>query len=182
MNLAALGFTASPFPDLSVAGGGSCRCIQRPQPASGAISPGQLSAHRDHRGFRRPAGQPDGHSGDPAGRTGDQECSGPAGGALNHQPRHFGNVPQLRLGHRHVGGNPAGPGRDQPHFAQSLPQGSTFDIRRMNTNVFPVVAYSLTSDKLPLLKIREIAETELLPIAVLDQGRAARRGRRRSAA
>ena len=46
----------------------------------------------------------------------------------------------------------------------SLPQGTTFDIRRMNTNVFPVAAYSLTSDKLPLLKIREIAETELLPI------------------
>jgi len=46
----------------------------------------------------------------------------------------------------------------------SLPQGTTFDIRRMNTNVFPVAAYSLTSDKLPLLKLREIAETELLPI------------------
>ncbi len=48
----------------------------------------------------------------------------------------------------------------------------------MNTNVFPVAAYSLTSDKLPLLKIREIAETELLPIAVLHQGRAAGRGPR----
>src|SRR5579871_1146810 len=46
----------------------------------------------------------------------------------------------------------------------SLPQGTTFDIRQMNTNVFPVAAYSLTSDKLPLLKIRELAETELLPI------------------
>jgi CzcA family heavy metal efflux pump len=46
----------------------------------------------------------------------------------------------------------------------SLPQGTTFDIRRMNTNVFPVAAYSITSDKLPLLKLREIAETELLPI------------------
>jgi len=46
----------------------------------------------------------------------------------------------------------------------SLPQGTTFDIRQMNTNVFPVAAYSLTSDKLPLLKIRELAETELLPL------------------
>src|SRR5579863_10125486 len=46
----------------------------------------------------------------------------------------------------------------------SLPQGASFDIRQMNTNVFPVAAYSLTSDKLPLLKIREIAETELLPL------------------
>ncbi|HEX5279132.1 MAG TPA: efflux RND transporter permease subunit [Micropepsaceae bacterium] len=46
----------------------------------------------------------------------------------------------------------------------SLPQGTTFDIRQMNTNVFPVAAYSLTSNKLPLLKIREIAETELVPL------------------
>lgn len=46
----------------------------------------------------------------------------------------------------------------------SLPQGTSFDIRQMNTNVFPVAAYSLTSQKLPLLKIREIAETELLPL------------------
>src|SRR5438105_3624602 len=46
----------------------------------------------------------------------------------------------------------------------SLPQGTTFDIRQMNTNVFPVAAYSLTSDKLPLLKIRELAETESLPL------------------
>jgi multidrug efflux pump subunit AcrB len=43
----------------------------------------------------------------------------------------------------------------------SLPTGATFDIRRMNTNVFPVAAYSLTSDKLDLVKIREIAQYEL---------------------
>src|SRR5258706_3928673 len=46
----------------------------------------------------------------------------------------------------------------------SLPAGATFDIRRMNTNVFPVAAYSLTSDKLDLVKIREIAQFELLPL------------------
>jgi CzcA family heavy metal efflux pump len=46
----------------------------------------------------------------------------------------------------------------------TLPPGSTFDIRRMNTNVFPVAAYSLTSDKLDLVKIREIAQYELLPL------------------
>jgi len=34
----------------------------------------------------------------------------------------------------------------------------------MNTNVFPVAAYSLTSDKLDLVKIREIAQFELLPL------------------
>jgi len=46
----------------------------------------------------------------------------------------------------------------------TLPMGSTFDIRRMNTNVFPVAAYSLTSEKLDLVKIREIAQFELLPL------------------
>jgi CzcA family heavy metal efflux pump len=46
----------------------------------------------------------------------------------------------------------------------TLPTGSSFDIRQMNTNVFPVAAYSLTSDKLSLLKMREIAQYELLPL------------------
>src|SRR5215471_9133675 len=46
----------------------------------------------------------------------------------------------------------------------TLPMGSTFDIRRMNTNVFPVAAYSLTSEKLDSVRIREIAQFELLPL------------------
>ena len=52
----------------------------------------------------------------------------------------------------------------------TLPQGSTFDIRQMNTNVFPVAAYSLTSDKLSLLKIREIAQYELVPLLSTIRG------------
>jgi CzcA family heavy metal efflux pump len=52
----------------------------------------------------------------------------------------------------------------------SLPPGATFDIRRMNTNVFPVAAYSLTSDKLDLVKIREIAQYELLPLVASIKG------------
>jgi CzcA family heavy metal efflux pump len=46
----------------------------------------------------------------------------------------------------------------------SLPSGTVFDVRRMNPFVFPVAAYSLTSDKLELTKVREIAQYELLPI------------------
>src|SRR5882724_9259673 len=52
----------------------------------------------------------------------------------------------------------------------SLPAGVSFDIRRMNTNIFPVVAYSLTSDKLDLVKIREIAQYELLPLVASIKG------------
>src|SRR5258706_3063630 len=52
----------------------------------------------------------------------------------------------------------------------SLPAGVSFDIRRMNTNVFPVVAYSLISDKLDLVKIREIAQYELLPLVSSIKG------------
>jgi CzcA family heavy metal efflux pump len=46
----------------------------------------------------------------------------------------------------------------------SLPAGTSFDVRRMNPNLFPVAAYSLTSDTLDLVKIREIAQYELLPL------------------
>jgi CzcA family heavy metal efflux pump len=45
-----------------------------------------------------------------------------------------------------------------------LPPGTTFDVRRMNPFVFPVAAYSLTSDRLDLTKVREIAQYELLPL------------------
>ena len=46
----------------------------------------------------------------------------------------------------------------------SLPAGTVFDVRRMSPFVFPVAAYSLSSDKLDLVKVREIAQYELLPL------------------
>jgi CzcA family heavy metal efflux pump len=46
----------------------------------------------------------------------------------------------------------------------ALPPGTTFDVRRMDPFVFPVIAYSLTSESLSLTRLREIAQYELLPL------------------
>ena len=46
----------------------------------------------------------------------------------------------------------------------TLPAGTTFEVRRMDPTVFPVIAYSLTSDSRPLSEVRDIANLELRPI------------------
>ncbi len=45
-----------------------------------------------------------------------------------------------------------------------LPAGTSFDVRRMNPTVFPVIAYSLTSDSVDQARLWEIAEFELAPV------------------
>ena len=46
----------------------------------------------------------------------------------------------------------------------SLPPGLTFDVRRMDLTVFPVLGYSLTSDILPLTRLRDLALYQLRPV------------------
>ncbi|HUK91390.1 MAG TPA: efflux RND transporter permease subunit, partial [Blastocatellia bacterium] len=46
----------------------------------------------------------------------------------------------------------------------SLPQGTTFNARRMDPTVFPVLAYSLTSDTRSLVELRDIALYQLRPL------------------
>ena len=46
----------------------------------------------------------------------------------------------------------------------TLPQGTSFEVRRMNPTVFPVAAYSLTSKNVNPVNLREIAQYQLLPI------------------
>ena len=46
----------------------------------------------------------------------------------------------------------------------SLPQGTTFNARRMDPTVFPVLAYSLTSDAHSLVDLRDIALYQLRPL------------------
>ena len=46
----------------------------------------------------------------------------------------------------------------------SLPQGTTFSARRMDPTVFPVLAYSLTSDTHSLVDLRDIALYQLRPL------------------
>ena len=46
----------------------------------------------------------------------------------------------------------------------SLPAGTTFEVRRMDPTVFPSLAYSLTSEQLSLVRLRDIAYHQLRPI------------------
>lgn len=45
----------------------------------------------------------------------------------------------------------------------SLPAGSSFEVRRMDPTVFPVIGYSLTSDSRPLTELRDLATYQLRP-------------------
>ncbi|HWE94686.1 MAG TPA: efflux RND transporter permease subunit [Tepidisphaeraceae bacterium] len=46
----------------------------------------------------------------------------------------------------------------------SMPQGTSFDVKRMDPTVFPVIAYSMTSDSRPLTELRDIAQYQLRPL------------------
>src|SRR6516165_2097094 len=52
----------------------------------------------------------------------------------------------------------------------SLPQGTTFNVRRMDPTVFPVLAYSLTSDVHSLVELRDIAFYQLRPLLSTIRG------------
>lgn len=45
-----------------------------------------------------------------------------------------------------------------------LPPGTRFSVRRMDPTVFPVAAYSLTSDKQSLVALRDLAQYQLVPL------------------
>lgn len=46
----------------------------------------------------------------------------------------------------------------------SLPPGTTFSVQRMDPTVFPVLAYSLTSDTESLIQLRDLAKYQLRPL------------------
>src|SRR5215472_2768511 len=46
----------------------------------------------------------------------------------------------------------------------SLPTGTTFEAKRMNPTVFPVAAYSLTSDQVDQATLRDIAQYQFVPL------------------
>src|ERR1700731_672304 len=45
----------------------------------------------------------------------------------------------------------------------TLPSGMTFNVLRMDPTVFPVIAYSITSDRHPLTELRDLAQYTLRP-------------------
>ncbi len=46
----------------------------------------------------------------------------------------------------------------------NLPTGTRFNVRRMDPTVFPVAAYSLTSDSQSLVQLRDLASYQLIPL------------------
>ncbi len=52
----------------------------------------------------------------------------------------------------------------------SLPPGTSFEARRMNPTVFPVVAYSLTSDVLSQAELHDTAQYQLVPLLTAING------------
>ena len=51
-----------------------------------------------------------------------------------------------------------------------LPSGTSFTVRRMDPTVFPVLAYSITSDTRPLVELRDIALYQLRPLLSTVRG------------
>jgi CzcA family heavy metal efflux pump len=51
-----------------------------------------------------------------------------------------------------------------------LPSGTSFNVRRMDPTVFPVLAYSITSDTQPLTKLRDLALYQLRPLLSTVKG------------
>ena len=61
----------------------------------------------------------------------------------------------------------------------SLPSGTSFEVERMDPTVFPVIAYSLTSDSHSLIELRDLALYTLRPaLSTVSRCRASRRPRR----
>lgn len=52
----------------------------------------------------------------------------------------------------------------------SLPPGTTFEVRRMDPTVFPSLAYSLTSDRLSPVRLRDVAYYQLRPLLSTVRG------------
>ena len=46
----------------------------------------------------------------------------------------------------------------------ALPAGTTFEVRRMDPTVFPMIDYSLVSDRLSLVELRDLAQYQLRPL------------------
>lgn len=55
-------------------------------------------------------------------------------------------------------------------LSPSLPQGSVFGVRRMDPTIFPVLGYSVTSDKTSLVALKNFAQYELRPLLAAVDG------------
>jgi multidrug efflux pump subunit AcrB len=52
----------------------------------------------------------------------------------------------------------------------AMPPGTTFEVRRMDPTVFPVIAYSITSEKRPLTELYDLAQYQIRPVLLAVSG------------
>ncbi|MEP6899890.1 MAG: efflux RND transporter permease subunit, partial [Rhodanobacter sp.] len=52
----------------------------------------------------------------------------------------------------------------------ALPAGSTYDVRRMDPTVFPIIAYALQSDTLSPVELRDLAQYQIVPLLAAVPG------------
>ena len=52
----------------------------------------------------------------------------------------------------------------------SLPVGSTYDVRRMDPTVFPIISYALQSDTLSPVALRDLAQYQIVPLLAAVPG------------
>ena len=55
-------------------------------------------------------------------------------------------------------------------ISNDLPQGTTFEVRRMDPTVFPVLGYSLTSNTRSLVELRDLALYQIRPVLSTVRG------------
>ncbi len=60
-------------------------------------------------------------------------------------------------------------------LATQLPAGTSFEVRRMDPTVFPVLGYSLTSDTHSLVELRDLALYQIRPVLSTVHRRGPRR-------
>ena len=136
------------------------------------VPQGGLPARGGERGGRGPAGGPHGHRGDAARSR--RRCARCPACATVRSTTSRGSADishQLRLGPGHGGRHAPGASRPSTRSATRCPPGTTFEVRRMDPTVFPVLGYSLTSDNHSLGRAAR-------PGPLPDSARAVHRGRR----
>ena len=100
---------------------------------------------------------------DDAGRGSGPRHSGSAQLEIDHEPRHRRNFGQFRLGRRHGLGHASMPVAGEQILPASAVRHLRFEVERIDPTVFPVIAYSLTSDSHSLVELRDLALYTLRP-------------------
>ena len=96
-------------------------------------------------------------------RGGRQQRSGPGGRALDYQPGLGGSGSFLQLERGHGDHPPAGQFRAGSRFRPALPPTAQIETNRLDFASFPILGYSLTSDRVSQSELWELATYDIKP-------------------